>query len=135
MYAPDRRQERDYQDRKDARYLSNENFYYRGPDAGTVVMRGSDPYNNAREHGLTVSSSLSMECTVLMVTSNISNLSMVADEMITTNEDVLHSSGAAHRGRHNVQDVTMVILTALARDRDRDQQRRRIALRPQWLEV
>ncbi|KAF2622406.1 hypothetical protein BU25DRAFT_495128 [Macroventuria anomochaeta] len=48
MYAPDRRQERDYQDRRDTRYVSDETFYHRGPDAGAVVMRGSDPYNNAR---------------------------------------------------------------------------------------
>ncbi|KAJ4985155.1 hypothetical protein SVAN01_09382 [Stagonosporopsis vannaccii] len=58
MYAADRRQERDYQDReyqdrdyssrRDPRYVSDETFYYRGPDAGAVTMRGSDPYNNAR---------------------------------------------------------------------------------------
>ncbi|KAJ4368622.1 hypothetical protein N0V86_009529 [Didymella sp. IMI 355093] len=53
MYASDRRQDRDYQDRRDrdrgdSRYVSDETFYYRGPDAGAVVMRGSDPYNNAR---------------------------------------------------------------------------------------
>ena len=52
MHAPDRRQERDYQDRRDSprdsRYVSDETLYYRGPDAGAVVMRGSDPYNNAR---------------------------------------------------------------------------------------
>ncbi|KAF9690523.1 hypothetical protein EKO04_011335 [Ascochyta lentis] len=47
MYAPDRRQERE-QDRRDARYVSDETFYYRGPDAGAVVMRGSDAYNRAR---------------------------------------------------------------------------------------
>ncbi|KZM23778.1 uncharacterized protein EKO05_0002518 [Ascochyta rabiei] len=48
MYAPDRRQERDYQERRDVRYVSDETVYYRGPDAGAVVMRGSDPYNKAR---------------------------------------------------------------------------------------
>ncbi|KAJ8111472.1 hypothetical protein OPT61_g5939 [Boeremia exigua] len=50
MYASDRRQEREYQDRRDPRYVSDETLYYRGPDAGAVVMRGSDPYNNAREY-------------------------------------------------------------------------------------
>ncbi|KAL1644856.1 hypothetical protein SLS61_008537 [Didymella pomorum] len=52
MYASDRRFDREYQDRNrdrgDARYVSDETFYYRGPDAGTVVMRDSDPYKNAR---------------------------------------------------------------------------------------
>ncbi|KAJ4318681.1 hypothetical protein N0V94_004298 [Neodidymelliopsis sp. IMI 364377] len=50
MYAPDRRQERDYQDQRDPRYISDERFYYKGPDAGAVTMRGSDPYNNARAY-------------------------------------------------------------------------------------
>mgnify|MGYP004502253489 CR=1 FL=1 len=54
MYIPDRRQERDYQGRRDSRYVSDEAFYYRGPDAGAVVMRGSDPYNNARGYEVQV---------------------------------------------------------------------------------
>ena len=59
MYAPDRRQERDYQGRRDSprdlQYVSDESFYYRGPGAGTVVIRGSDPYNNARGYEIRVS--------------------------------------------------------------------------------
>ena len=67
MYASDRQQERGYQEReyqdrdysgrrdRDPRYVSDETFYYRGPDAGAVVMRGSDPYNNAREYEVQVS--------------------------------------------------------------------------------
>lgn len=54
MYAPDRHQERDYADRRDSRYVSDETYYYRGPDAGAVVMRGSDPYNNARAYEIQV---------------------------------------------------------------------------------
>lgn len=58
MYAPERRQERDYQDRRDSRYVSDETYYYRGPNAGAVVMRGSEPYNNARAYELQASHSL-----------------------------------------------------------------------------
>lgn len=59
MYASDRRQERDYEERdyngrRDPRYVSDETFYYRGPDAGAVTMRGSDPYNNARGYEVQV---------------------------------------------------------------------------------
>jgi hypothetical protein len=35
--------------------VSDETFYYRGPGAGAVVMRGSDPYNNARGYEVQVS--------------------------------------------------------------------------------
>ncbi|OSS53037.1 hypothetical protein B5807_02396 [Epicoccum nigrum] len=52
MYAPERRQERDLQNQRDPRYVSDETFYYRGPDAGAVTMRGSEPYNNARGFGV-----------------------------------------------------------------------------------
>lgn len=133
MYAPDRWQGRDYQDRKETRHLLDETFYYRGPDAGTVVMRGSDPYNNTREYGVAVSSCHTMGCAVLIVTSNTSNPSTIVGETTTANEDALHPGGAAHHGRRNVQDETTVILAVLARDRG--QWRRRIALQPQWLEV
>lgn len=63
MYAPDRRQERDYQgrDRRDSRYVSDETFYYRGPDAGAVAMRDSDPYKNARGYEVSVSDLLFMK--------------------------------------------------------------------------
>lgn len=59
MYASDRRFDREYQDRRDrdrgdSRYVSDDTFYYRGPDAGAVAMRGSDPYNNAREYEVQV---------------------------------------------------------------------------------
>lgn len=75
MYASDRqqdrRQDRDYQgrdyqdrrdqDRRDSRYVSDETFYHRGPDAGAVVMRGSGPYNNARGYEVQVSRSFVFE--------------------------------------------------------------------------
>jgi hypothetical protein len=60
MYASDRRFDREYKDRRDrdrgdSRYVSDETFYYRGPDAGAVVMRDSDPYKNARGYEVQVS--------------------------------------------------------------------------------
>ncbi|KAF3045356.1 hypothetical protein E8E11_008299 [Didymella keratinophila] len=58
MYASDRRFDREYQDRirdrGDSRYVSDETFYHRGPDAGAVVMRDSDPYKNARSYEVQV---------------------------------------------------------------------------------
>jgi len=60
MYDPERRQERDFQNQRDPRYVSDETFYYRGPDAGAVTMRDSEPYNNARSYEVQARHSLQL---------------------------------------------------------------------------
>jgi hypothetical protein len=60
MYAPERHQERDFQNQRDPRYVSDETFYYRGPDAGAITMRDSEPYNNARGYEVQARHSLQL---------------------------------------------------------------------------
>lgn len=88
MYASDCRQDRDYQDRDyydrrgddrgESRYVSDETIYYRGPDAGAVAMRGSDPYNNARGYEVQVSAFSCPYRAALTTGSNINSRSTVA---------------------------------------------------------
>ncbi|UPX11934.1 uncharacterized protein EKO05_0002518 [Ascochyta rabiei] len=114
MYAPDRRQERDYQERRDVRYVSDETVYYRGPDAGAVVMRGSDPYNKARGH--------------------INSLRTTVGERATDSEGVLHPRDAAHRGRRSDLEGSVETPAVLAPDLGHDRQTKRIVLQSLWLE-
>jgi hypothetical protein len=110
MYAPERRQERDLQNQRDPRYVSDETFYYRGPDAGAVTMRGSEPYNNARGFGVQAShySQLCTEYTVLTRRRNTRSFGTMI---------VVHSlRDAVHHGRHSGPEETVATIVACAQD-------------------
>lgn len=58
MYAPDRRDERDYRSERDyrgERYYEDERVEYKGPAAGALVARGRDDFSDARGYQVAVS--------------------------------------------------------------------------------
>lgn len=75
MYAPDRRQERDYRGASDERYREDERSYYNGPDAGAVVPRGHNDFNQSRGYGVAVGHCMKVSSLKLTKNSRTKHLS------------------------------------------------------------